>query len=57
MYSVQISDGELFLCVLMGEVGMWEEKVPMEEAMTCQFRDNPYGLLPWVQKVRAGRNI
>lgn len=57
MYSVQVSDGELILCVLMGEVGVWEEKVPMDEAMTRQFRENPYGLLPWVKRVRAGTKI
>lgn len=54
MYSVRAVGVELFLCVVVGGVGLWDERIPMDEVMTRQFRENPCGLLPWVQKVRRG---
>lgn len=53
MYSVGANDCELFLCVLVGDVGMWEKKVLMDEAMKRQFQENPSGLLPWVRRARS----
>jgi hypothetical protein len=55
-YSVEMVDGELFLCVLMGGVGMWEEKIPLDDAMEQQFREDPSGLLPWVKRLRSEKS-